>query len=220
VKASQLARGYLAIKTETLPLAAPAPQSTDGPDPDGAQAGPAPVAVGLRPLTPGEEADIFARARAYAIAHGLTDPKEGEELYEYGKALHRCLIGVVDVDSPPGRPEPFFDGGLAQLEGFDELGKEGVLTLAQMHQVYQDQLTGGLDELKDDNLEATLEELAGPHGAPFWFSRRPGLRVSLALTMARLLLASLRGKSHSTSAAAPSGTETSSENGWTTEGEP
>lgn len=218
MKASQLARGYLAIKAETLPLAAPAPKSTDGPDPDGAQAGPAPVAVGLRPLTPGEEADIFARARAYAVSHGLTDPKEGEELYEYGKALHRCLLGTVDVDSPAGRTEPFFDGGLAQLEGLAELGKDGVLTLAEMQQTYQDEVTGQLESLDGDKLEATLRELAGPHGAPFWFSLRPGLRVSFALTMARLLLASLSGKSSSTSPAAPSGTETS--NGWTTEGEP
>lgn len=220
MKATQLARGYLAIKTVTLPLAAPAPKRTDGPDPDGGRDLPAPVAVGLRPLTPGEEADIFARARAYAIAHGLTDPKEGEELYEYGKALHRCLLGTVDVDSPPGRPEPFFDGGLAQIEGLAELGKDGVLTLAEMQQTYQDEVTGQLDSLDGDKLEATLEELAGPHGAPFWFSLRPGLRVSFALTTARLLLASLRGNSRSTSPAEPSGSETMSANGWTTEGEP
>jgi hypothetical protein len=169
-------------------------------------------------LTPGDEALIYERARAYAIAHGLADPKEGEELYEYGKALHRCLLGVVDVDA--GKPEPFFDGGLAQLEGLAELGKDGVLTLAEMQQTYQDEVTGQLDSLEGDKLEETLRELAGPHGAPLWFSLRPGLRVSCALTMARLLLASLSGKSSSTSPAAPSGPETSSESTWTTEGEP
>jgi len=216
VKASQLARGYLATKTVSLPLAAPAPKNTDGPDPDGAQAGPAPVAVGLAPLTPGDEALIYERARAYAIAHGLADPKEGDELYEYGKALHRCLLGVVDVDA--GKPEPFFDGGLAQLEGLAELGKDGVLTLAEMQQTYQDEVTGQLDSLEGDKLEETLRELAGPHGAPLWFSLRPGLRVSCALTMARLLLASLSGRSNSTSPAEPSGPETSS--GWTTEDAP
>ena len=215
MKASQLARGYLATKTVSLPLAAPAPKNTDGPDPDGAQT-PAPVAVGLAPLTPGDEALIYERARAYAIAHGLTDPKEGEELYEYGKALHRCLLGVVDPDAP--KPEPFFDGGLSQLEGLTELGKDGVLTLAEMQQTYQDEVTGQLDSFEGDKLEIALGQLAGPHGAPFWFSLRPGLRVSCALTMARLLLASLSGKSSSTSSAEPSGTETSS--GWTTEGEP
>lgn len=217
MKASQLARGYLATKTVSLPLAAPAPKSTDGPDPDGAQAVPAPVAVGLAPLSPGDEALIYERARAYAIAHGLTDPKEGEELYEYGKALHRCLLGTVDVDSPAGRPEPFFDGGLSQLEGIAELGKDGVLTLAEMQQTYQDEVTGQLDSLEGEKFEATLRELAGPHGAPLWFSLRPGLRVSCALTMARLLLASLSGKSNSTAPAEPSGPATS--NGWTTEGE-
>lgn len=211
MKASQLQRGYLAIKTETLPLAGGAPKRTDGPDPDGGRDLPAPVAVGLAPLTPGDEATIFERARAYAVAHGLTEPREGDELYEYGKALHRCLLGTVDADSPPGRPEPFFDGGLAQLEGMAELGKDGVLTLAEMQQTYQDEVTGQLDTIEGDKLEETLKELAGPQGAPFWFSLRPGLRVSLALTMARLLHTSLSGKSSSTSAADSDGTKRSSE---------
>src|SRR5512145_2634901 len=158
MKASQLARGYLATKTVELPLCRPT--GTDG------APGAAPVVtVGLRPLEPGEEGQVYARALSYARALGVPDAKDGDELVEYGKALHRCLLGAVDADSPRGRPEPFFDGGLEQLERMVEIGKDGVLTLAEMHQAYTDEVAGLTAELANEDgnaFERALEELAGP----------------------------------------------------------
>ena len=206
MKASQLARGYLAVKTVPLPLCRPASDTEADDHAGSAQAGPA-VTVGLLPLPPGDEAIIYERAAAYARAHGLDKPAEGDELYEYGKAIHRCLVGVVDATSPPGAPEPFFDGGLEQIEQLVELGKDGVLTLAEMHQAYSDEVSGQVGDLTEEGaLERALEELAGPRGAPFWFSLRPGMRVSLQLTTARLLLGFLRGKSSSGIASASNST--------------
>ena len=202
-KASQLLRGYLQVRRVNLPLAtAPNKSLLDGADPgvERDPSGPVPVEVGLKPLSPGEEADIYAQALAYAGRHGVSKPEDGSEVVEYGKALYRCLLGVVDADSDPHRPEPFFDGGLSQLEGMAEIGKEGVLLLAEMHQIYQDEVSGLVADLDDDGLSAMVEELAGPRGGPLLLRLRPGLRASLTLTMARLLWTFLQARSPSGSA--------------------
>jgi hypothetical protein len=190
MKASQLLRGYLQTKRVALPLAGSHDTIEDGPD-HGAQRGhPARVEVGLVPLSPGDEATIYERAAAYAAEHGLPSPREGDELYEYGKALHRCLLGVVDPDVTDRR-EPFFDGGLAQLEEMVELGKDGVLTLAEMHQAYSDDISGMVAELStEEGYARATKELAGPNGASFFLSLRPGLRVSWATITAKLLVSS------------------------------
>jgi hypothetical protein len=191
MRASELIKGYLAIERVVLPLA----KRADGDD-GGGDAN-SDVTVGLRPLSPGQEADIYAAALAYARAHGLEKPEEGDELYEFGKALNRILIGVVDADAPTER---FFDGGLEQIENMVELGKDGVLTLAEMHQGYQDRINGKTAELlSDDGFAAATKELAGPDGARFFFSRAPGWRLIYTLSSARLLYALATTKSDSSS---------------------
>jgi hypothetical protein len=201
MKASQLLRGYLQTKRVDLPLAGSHHQleHDGGPEPDAKRERPARVEVGLVPLSPGDEATIYERATAYARARGMGEPKEGDELYEYGKALHRCLLGVVDPDVTDRR-EPFFDGGLKQLEDMVELGKDGVLTLAEMHQSYSDEISGLVAELStEDGYAKATKELAGPDGASFFLSLRPGLRVSWALITAKLLVTSLQDKSSGSS---------------------
>lgn len=209
MKASSLLRGYLEVKRVTLPLAGvPAnglfasfageheadlaawrAAHPEHPEP------PPSVEVGLRALSPGDEAEVFALAHAYAKSKGVEHPKEGDELYEYGKALHRCLLGVVDVDSDPRHPERFFDGGIEQIEGMHELGADGVLTLAEMHAAYQDEVSGHIKQLEsEDGFRRVVEELAGPHGAPFYWALKPGSRVSSTLSMARLLRSLLQRK--------------------------
>lgn len=201
MRASQLVRGYLQHRVIELPLARP----RDEADQAGSGDKPAPVMVGLRPLTPSQEADIFERARRFAEDRGLEKPAEGDELYEYGKAVHRCLLGTVDPDTDPRHPAEFFDGGLDQILGLTELGRDGVLTLAEQHAAYQDDVQGQLGKLDDAGLEAAIRELAGPRGGPFYFSLRPGLRVSCTLFMAHLLLSLLDGKSSSGSDSALAG---------------
>lgn len=202
MKASQIRRGYTAVKRVPLPLAGVGQSLLGGPHPDGAQdAGstpaPGPVDVGLRPLPPWDEAEIVGRAMAYAKAHGAEDPQEGSELVEFGKSVYRCLLGVVDPDSDPSAPAPFFDEGVEQIEHWTELGKDGVLTLAQMHQEYQDEVTGQIAAWTDEGILGAAKELAGPRGPFVWYSWRPGLQLSFALTTASLLSTLLPSKSSS-----------------------
>jgi hypothetical protein len=199
-KASQLVRGYLQTKIVPLPLAGVRGQSLlDGPHPDGEPGGttPGPVAVGLKPLPPWDEAEIRARALEYAKSHGIENPAEDGEVVEFGKAIYRCLIGVVDAESDPHSPLPFFDGGIEQIERMTELGRDGVLTLSRMHETYQDEVGGQIEDWGEDGLKAAAEELAGPRGGFFWFALRPGMQLSYALFSARLLLSLLEDKSTS-----------------------
>lgn len=199
MKASQVLKGYLQQEIVQLPLA-----GGHLADHESGQAGEAPavppVEVGLLPLTPGQEADIAERARAYAKSRGIEDPKPDDELYEYGKHLHRCLLGVVDPESDPESPEPFFDGGLEQIENMAELGRDGVLTLSEMHEKFQDDVSGQikkLDAMTDGELDEFLAVAGGPHGEAHFFSLRPGLRASSWRFMAVLLRAYRQPKSPS-----------------------
>lgn len=214
MKASQVLRGYLAQKIVQLPLA-----GSNQADHDSGQAGDAPavppIEVGLLPLDPGKEAEIFSRARQYAIAKaeiaGKTnyEPREDDELYEFGKAIWRCLLGVVDAESDPHHPEPFFDGGIKQLEEMVELGSDGILLLSRMHCEYQDELSGLTAEIADASSPEFIElvgELAGPLGLVKYFSLRHGIAATCTLTMARLLLVLLPDRSSGGHAAAKSST--------------
>jgi hypothetical protein len=158
---------------------------------------PKPVEVGLLPLEPGANGIIMERAREYARQHGLDDPTEDEELYKYGKAIHRVLLGVVDPDSDPSAPEPFFDGGIDQLLKLRELGQDGIFVLAEMHETFEEEISSRTRTLSEEDYQTALEEVAGPNGLPFWFSLRPDTQWSFAHTTAFLLRAALGRKSSS-----------------------
>ena len=96
------------------------------------------VTVAVVPLFGESEAEILAAARAYAQAHGVPDPKKGDELYEFGIWVHTVVRGVVDPDSPVDNPQPFFDGGVAQIltparprTGVDRAPVRGAASLAR-----------------------------------------------------------------------------------------
>ncbi len=99
------------------------------------------VTVAVVPLFGESEAEILAAARAYAQAHGVPDPKKGDELYEFGIWVHTVVRGVVDPDSPVDNPQPFFDGGVAQiLDPRSGLGREWIALLFEAQQAWQDEL--------------------------------------------------------------------------------
>ena len=60
-------------------------------------------------LPSGAATKIAAGARAYAQGHGIVDPKPEDVLFLRGKWAHTILLSSVDPDSPPDKPEPFFD---------------------------------------------------------------------------------------------------------------
>jgi hypothetical protein len=192
MRASNLLRGSLAIRRVKLPLAcAPAAPGEAGLEHDSVPE------VGLRALSGHETALVLQRAREFAVSRGVADPKPDDELYEFGKAVHTCLVGVVDPDAPPERAEPFFDGGLQQLLSLPGLGRDEILMLAELQEQWQSEVSPGVKDIAPEAFEQALEQLAGPAGGTFFFSLRPGTRLSFTRTMAGLLLLSLRGRSPS-----------------------
>jgi len=109
------------------------------------------VTVAVVPLFGESEAEILAAARAYAQAHGVPDPKKGDELYEFGIWVHTVVRGVVDPDSPADAPQPFFDGGVAQiLDPRSGLGREWIALLFEAQQAWQDAFfDGGVAQILD-----------------------------------------------------------------------
>lgn len=149
------------------------------------EAEPEPVWVGFRLLTGLEAGAILEGAREYAKGRGIEDPKPGNELYELGKAIHTLAVACVDADAPD---EPFFDGGVQQIQASPELGRDGILALAEQHEAYQDACNAELLKLSPEEVWAAVKELAGPNGLPFCERLRPGLRATLLRSMAVLLL--------------------------------
>ena len=99
------------------------------------------VKVDVVPLFGESEAAVLKEARAFAQERGIPDPKDGDELYELGRWIAVIVRGVVDPDSPEDAPQPFFDGGAAQI--LDErtgLGREWIALLFEAQQAWQDEL--------------------------------------------------------------------------------
>lgn len=87
------------------------------------------------------EATVLKKARDFAKERGVDDPRNGDPLYELGIWVHTIALGVVDPDSPPEAPLPFFDGGPAQiLNERTGLGREWIALLFGAQQGFQDEL--------------------------------------------------------------------------------
>ena len=99
------------------------------------------ITVAVVPLFGESEAAVLKDARAFAQARGIPDPKDGDELYELGRWIAVIVRGVIDPESPEDNPQPFFDGGAAQI--LDErtgLGREWIALLFEAQQAWQDEL--------------------------------------------------------------------------------
>src|SRR4051812_6340335 len=93
-----------------------------------------PVPVAVRPLSGTEEGAVLERARAYAVAKGVADPKDGDRLYDLGLMVHVLAIACVDVDDPT---RPFFDKGAQQV--LDNLDADRIALLYEAQQVWQEE---------------------------------------------------------------------------------
>lgn len=158
------------------------------------------VTVAVVPLFGESEAEILAAARAYAQAHGVPDPKKGDELYEFGIWVHTVVRGVVDPDSPVDNPQPFFDGGVAQiLDPRSGLGREWIALLFEAQQAWQDELAPRPKEMGAvEYFQSLLATVETPPRAELPFFRwRRALQSSWLRTTAALLLDSQTAKSTS-----------------------
>lgn len=153
-------------------------------------------------LNPIERSDVAARAREFAKARGVDDPRDEDELYEWGKVLHTLVLACVDKDSPEDAPAPFFDGGFEQLHKTTLIGPEHVAFLYEQQQLWQDECAPGQKTMSPEEFLAAVVKTAGGDMS-FFVNARPGLRWSFTRTLAALHLSSLTDKSPSSSPSAP-----------------
>jgi hypothetical protein len=85
------AKGLKARRTISLPM-------LDGGDP---------VKLDISVLSFDDDTAIQEKARAFAFAHGSTNPVDGDPIYERGKHLHTVLATCLDTDVK-NKAEPFF----------------------------------------------------------------------------------------------------------------
>lgn len=78
--------------------------------------GQAQVTVGLQILGIADEVAALARARSYAVEHGVTDPSETDPLYEQGLAIATVALACVEHDSPRDAPVRVFESEEALVQ--------------------------------------------------------------------------------------------------------
>ena len=197
-KFSSIARGVRARKAVTFPL-------LGGGD----------ATCAVVPLLAEQEVAVLAQARAFAISKGLTDPKDGQPLYELSKWVHTLVHACVDVDSPLDDPAPFFDGGAAQIlhpkEGLD---RDRIALLYQEWMAWQDECSPPPGTMTgEEYMRHLLSHSEVADGAELPFVRwRPIIQQAFVRTMASQLsvLLGLRSLSGSISPESMTSSENSS----------
>lgn len=166
--------------------------------------GAAPLLVDVRPLTTAEEIDALARARAYAVEHGLPDPKEGQPVYDLAVMAHVLLLAAVDHDSPAEAPAPFFDA----IEQPLSLDRDALQLLYEGQVAWQEECSPRKTELTPGEYAGLVMRLAEGDGSaddPFLRRLPRAVLVSCMRTMASQLLGSPPLRSLSSSATSPAG---------------
>jgi len=189
MKFSQISKGTRAEQQVTLP------------PPDGTEA---PIPSLVRALNGTEEGAALEHARAYAKARGVAEPRPGEPLYDLALMVETVAVAYLDPESPAAAREPLFDGGPDQLR--QHYGREAITYLYEIQQAWQDEVSPSLKKLDAKGYVEALFKLGGPDeedARVFFIRSLPGLRWSLARTMALQLVTSLSDSS-------PSGTTSES----------
>lgn len=149
--------------------------------------------IDVRPLNGVEQADVLAKARAFAVEKGVKEPKDGEPLYELGKQVHTLLLGCIDTDSPTDGPRPFFSSKDEVLE----LTRDVRCFLYEHQEAWEDWCAPRPSRLTDVELQKLATEIAAAdEGDDTPLLRlRPVLRWTFTRTLAILHLISPLPKS-------------------------
>jgi hypothetical protein len=163
------------------------------------------VKLDVRALRGDEHDRVLSDARAYAKKLGAENPVEGDELFERGRIVHTLAIACIDTDSPKDAPAPFFEGGVEEILGADELTPELIAYLYEQQQIHQDEVSPLLKSMSPAEFAvAVMQTAAGENGdMSFFVSSRPGMRWSFTLSMAKLLASSTMLASLSSSGSEP-----------------
>lgn len=162
-----------------------------------------PAPIDVRPLNGTEQAEVLAKARAFALAQGVKEPRDGEPLYELGRQVHTLLLACIDHDSPADAPRPFFASAEEILEGLD---RDRRSYLFEHQESWEDACAPRPSRMdQEDFLRWCSEICAADEGDDVPFVRlRPVLRWSCMRTLAALHVISPSPSSASTS---PSGSD-------------
>lgn len=172
MKFSSLGKGQRARKPFALPM------------PDGTT-----VEVALVPLLSAQDAEIATRAREYALSQG-GKPEDGDPHYEIGMRVHTIALAVIDKDSPLDKPEPFFDGGAAQILDPDNgLDRDRIALLFEAQHAVQDEHAPRRGKMTyAEYLENVLTHAELEEGDDLPFERwRPSMRRSFVLSICKEL---------------------------------
>lgn len=203
-KFSEVAAGVRARRSVLLPLPGAV---VDGES--GTWIGPT-QKLDIRALNEGEHGEVLSLALAYAKSKGIDRPDDGDALYERGKMLHTLVLACIDSDSAPNNPQPFFDGGLDQIQKSEVLTPEVIGYLFEQQQLMQDDVAPLKHDMTEaEFLSAAIETAKGNRA--FFVSSRLGMQWSFVRTLASLYIASLGNRLPSTPSSEPQTTPTDSE---------
>lgn len=152
------------------------------------------VTVGLRVLLGAEAAEVLSHAAAFARSKGVTEPRDGDPLYELGKMVHTLLLAAVDPDSDPRAVTPFF-ASAEEILTSEHLGRDGIIYLFEQQEIWQEHCSPQLARFAPDELMGLIAKLSEDRDGSFFAKLRPAMRLILSRTSASLWLSSLMDKS-------------------------
>lgn len=141
------------------------------------------IVVHVRPLNAWEDAQVFEKARAFAVERGLAKPTDVDELYVLGVWANTLLIACQDETG-----EAFFASADEILKGLD---RDRISYLYEQQQRVQEDAGFRKERMAPGEMLAAIHELAtkevGDSTLPFW-QWGPSLRASFMRFMAVQLL--------------------------------
>lgn len=142
--------------------------------------------IGLRLLLGSEEDAILTAARTAAVQRGVTDPKDGNPIYDAWVARYTVFHAAVDPDEGH-RAESYFESAEQILHNLDD---DRVVYLAERQRTWQDARSPRLRSLnRDQYIGAVLEIATAGEGEDLPFERwHPALRKSFLRISCSLLL--------------------------------
>lgn len=181
---ANLLKGTRARKTVTFPLQGAKANA------DGTWTGDV-VPVDIRPLTPFELAECYARAAAYAKERNV-EPRDGEPVYDIALRANFIVAATLDVDDKTNA-KPFF-ASVDELLTADDLTDAHVGYLFELCEHWQLECSPQVKTLDADTFrKVTLSAVEGD-ALPF-LSLVPGTRWLYMRSLASLYTSSLQARS-------------------------
>lgn len=116
-----------------------------------------PFVCDLRVINAEEEFQcVSAGCNAAREAGGV--PNESDLSYQFAFATQVIALAAIDSESSEESPTSFFDGGVEQVKKY--LDRERILLLANIHRLFQEQVSPRVHHLSPDAYIAKIAEVA------------------------------------------------------------